>query len=141
MKEDLISFKTAKLAKEKGFDWGCQDCYSDRGYLYSNGWCERLDDWFEDQDFFNSEIEEKQASEKYYTRPTQSLLQKWLREEHKINVEVTWMCEKWFCDVYDLKTPMPNKSMCKSLFNEKEGFKTYEEALEKGLLEGLKSIK
>jgi hypothetical protein len=103
MKDKLISFSTAKLAKEKGFD------------LQSNS--------------FN-----------YVYAPTQSLIQKWLREVHKINIEVTWMSDKWFVDNYDLSTPMPNKSICKTLFNERNGFNTYEKALEKGLEKALKLI-
>lgn len=71
MKEDLISFKTAKLAKEKGFDWECR-------YLYKSeiGWEEGQGvdyNW----NSFNS-----------YSAPTQSSLQKWLREEHNILVYV-----------------------------------------------------
>ena len=29
MKEQIIDFETAKLAKEKGFDWKCQTVYTD----------------------------------------------------------------------------------------------------------------
>ena len=84
MKEQLVSFETAKLAKKKGFDWGCQDCFSDGGRLYSDGWCENLNNYFKDEDFFNSKIEETELIHKYYATPTQSLLQEWIEATFNI---------------------------------------------------------
>ena len=125
----LITYETAKLAKEKGFDWGCSDCFDDNGHYYSNGWCERLDDFFKDEDFFNSSIEEKEMSEKYFTAPTQSELQKWLRE--KIGIDVYCMpvgddSYEWYNNIASHNPPFQG---------------TYEEALEVGLLEALRLIK
>ncbi len=129
MTEQLVKFETARLAKEQGFDWGCQDCFNSHGNTYSNGWCEILDDWFEGQDFFNSKIEKKQTSHKYYTLPTQSLLQKWLREEHDIKIipPVHYSRFGYSCNI---------------IYNEDtKFFETYEEALEIELQEALRKIK
>tara|TARA_R110001606_G_scaffold391495_1_gene559642 strand:+ start:65 stop:349 length:285 start_codon:yes stop_codon:yes gene_type:complete len=93
MKEQLITFETAKLAKEKGFEL--------------NG--------------YTNDIE----------APTQSLLQKWLREEHEIHLTVTSISqESWQCHITKI-----GDSLGKKYF---EDFYNYEEALEKGLMEALK---
>ena len=72
MEEVKISFKTAKLAKEKGFKFktkkkkiGVRE--SDLGTL------------------FNTILYKK-----VNVNPTQSLLQRWLRETHNIHVEILW---------------------------------------------------
>lgn len=87
MKEQEISLQTAKLAKLKGFDWEC------RGYYYPNGKFEntyqegfgRLN-W--NKDIFSiNKFEVKGLAEKY-SAPTQSLLQKWLRDVHNIHINI-----------------------------------------------------
>lgn len=141
MKEELISFETAKTAKEKGFDWECLDFYS------KNDICNYLEEPYE-YDFkvnANKENEDNFGYGLTWSAPTQSLLQKWLRDEHDLWVEVT-------INTY----PRPN-NICTSIYLFKEGgvkeaiypyqtdglshSLTYEEALEKGLFEALKLIK
>lgn len=109
MKEELIKYETAVLAKEKGFNINTKERF-----------------------FFNSELitEAKYTGNKeLYYAPTQSLLQKWLREEHNINVYCT-PCEHdeslWYNNIAS-QTPVFTG--------------TYEESLEVGLLEVLKLIK
>lgn len=71
MKDQLISFETAKLAKEKRFDVPCRLCYTDddqlRALPFNAG----------NRDHINSKHE-------YYSVTTQSLLQKWLMDIHEI---------------------------------------------------------
>ena len=68
-------------------------------------------------------------------RPTQSLLQKWLREEHNIHIEISREYIKGKIIGYDC------------IIDYEEGIidletkSIYEEALEQGLLEALKLIK
>jgi hypothetical protein len=122
MKEDLTKLETAKLAKEKGFDLIVRYFYSDYSenkYIIE----ERKDK--------NYNIQKRMTS-----APTQSLLQKWLREEHKI----------------EIKTAEEGRGY-RSWYKKKDGKRwvhalggythkpTYEEALEKGLQEALKLIK
>ncbi len=105
--DTLISFETAKLAKEKGFIIPTL-CY----FRYDEKQCKgSLLDWNEDVGF--------------YSRPTQSLLQKWLREVHKINV-YCMSCE------HDESLWYNNIASHNPVF-----IGTYEEALEIGLQEGL----
>lgn len=134
MKEEIISFETAKLANEKGFigiksqanNWYCNDgtLYHEKkidGYKGLKGW--NCWEWTEGFRF---------------DAPTQSLLQKWLREKHDI-------------DVYIIPNGMRDKNINDRLYHPCIWFKdeyqtelhskySYEEALEKGLQEALKII-
>jgi hypothetical protein len=133
MKEELITYDTAKLAKEKGFDYpyifpeqvGVLSCYSEIGDLGTS--------------LMNNAIYNIQA-------PTQSLLQRWLREEHNLEVSACsnasgflWMIDKSYHDgnisggtfIKDSNDSGPNFS---------GEWETYEEALEQGLIEALKLI-
>ena len=83
MTEQLVLFETAKLAKEKGFDEPCNDCYNSFGNLLSNGWCEYIDDNEVTYPFGVKSLKEGDI-----LRPTQSLLQKWLRETYNIEAYV-----------------------------------------------------
>ena len=109
MEEQLISFETAKLAKEKGFKRLCDFSYDEDGTITGN--CEQA---------YN------------FVAPTQSLLQKWLREKHKIHIEL--QCDsnyyKYFILIY-------YKTNC--VFSLDDSL-IYEEALEIGLQEALKLI-
>lgn len=109
MKEELIKFKTADLAEEKGYPFK---------YIIT-----------------------KELRKVPLNIPTQSLLQKWLREvydvnnlnifPHSLNDKLVgyrpWRGLVTMDNLY--------------LFNKEPSFKSYEEALEKGLQEALKLIK
>ena len=72
MKDTLISFETAKLAKEKGVELDIDGLYWEDG-SYDSG--------------ENALIYEEFQG--VVSAPTQSLLQKWLREVHKINIFIS----------------------------------------------------
>jgi len=119
MEEQLISFGTAKLAKEKGFD---EPVYA----IYSGN---QLGIFTENDTIFNKWNHCRDAT---YSAPTQSLLQKWLREKHSIDVLVD---KGFLCDNYSHEIYHKN-----DMFESEYIFKTYEKALEKGLYEALKLI-
>ena len=104
MEEQLISFQTAKLAKEKGYILNTPNVES--------------------------------------SFPTQSLLQKWLREVHKLNVIVNlthgFKNVHYYSIIYDCNIHRPKEL---NLYDVNNYIKTYEQALEKGLQEALKLIK
>ena len=111
MEEQLISFETAKLAKEKGFEKLCNFSYDEDEIITAN--CEQA---------YN------------FVAPTQSLLQKWLREKHNFHICI------WFNSLtgkYRIDSPIDELDI---LFEKLNEFKTYEEALEYGLFEILKLI-
>jgi len=133
-KEEIISYKTAKLAKEKGFNGFCMFYYEKSTEslkpVFNGNY--HIDE--QDPDNLHFGFDMNIQSNSYYSAPTQSLLQKYLREKHGIEV---------FIDL-DLNTEY--FVVCKSLekgllFESKDTYKTYEEALEKGLQEALKLIK
>lgn len=139
MKEQLIEFDTAKLAKEKGFDISVINYYDKKGRLtYSEDYqTERLaeSNWNNSQGSYPTLAEEVSCS-----APTQSLLQEWLREEHNIHVvaipsiimKSDWEDEiEYYYNVYSYNGILSSKGM--------ETF-SYEEAIEKGLQEALKLI-
>jgi hypothetical protein len=145
MKEQLITFDTAKLAKEKGFDIPSHSYYFEDGEFkeyeindtygyYGDEYAVSRDEFYENwNDKWKTtkegvrcfECDKKPRYLETFSAPTQALLQKWLRDEHKLNVLVSYGYgwEVTICTYHD------------------GTFNTYEEALEKGLLEGLNLIK
>ena len=130
MKEQLITLDTAKLAKEKGFNGLCYDCYNLHGMQYSNGWCEYIDD-NEVELPFKSDV----LTPTDMLAPTQSLLQKWLRDVHGIHIEINspdMPKQLWYGH---LRRVSKFGNIC-----DLGEYDTYEEALEVGLQEALKLI-
>ena len=117
MEEQLISGLTNKLAKEKGFDNTIRHLVDyQREYVDPRG--EGIGEYYSEKKWVRD-----------YVHPTQSLLQKWLREVHGLNVLI-YLSDK-DCYIYHVwgKTG-----------RDYDSYKTYEEALEVGLQEALKLI-
>lgn len=74
--EDYISFETAKLLKEKGFDEGC------RRYWYKGNLV------FSINEIWNRELDNYE--DKGWTAPTLQMVMKWLREVHNILLVVDY---------------------------------------------------
>jgi hypothetical protein len=131
MKEQLITFQTAKLAKEKGFDEIVD-------YIYmTNHTTEVL---FENI----NDLKHSDGNNPFVSAPTQSLLQKWLRDEHNIHIDIHAAQIAWNNKCSYLRSVFKIKG--KHVSNEYVSYrvkevKTYEEALEEGLQEALKLIK
>lgn len=84
--EEICTYEVCKLAKEKGFPqdvFGTYEmkssCYLNDGRYYKDGCI--------------CPIEEA------YTAPTQSLLQRWLREEKGVTICVDIFDDGWFFDI------------------------------------------
>lgn len=132
MQEQLVTFETAKLAKEKGFNLPIS---SERHYFVSYGTSIQPYKWFPPEYFVD-----------YIDAPTQSLLQKWLREEHKLEITLTYYSNEsvknwgdmikgnYYIGVTDERDSDNPKWPFDGYFN------SYEEALEIGLQEALKLI-
>lgn len=126
MEDTLVGFKVAKLAKEKGFDIPVI-------YGYQN-------DTYKEESLYVKDYEQKHCYNRRgnFSAPTQSLLQKWLREKHKINV---YVFEKL---VFKGDLNEHRRLVCNIDLDEVAYFSIltpYEEVLEKGLQEALKLIK
>ena len=111
MTDELITFTTSKLANQAGFDVPCHNTFDViDGKLYTN-------------------MNSVGGMVDTYNRPTQSLLQRWIRETHNIHMYVTRtrsrtkysgvMCKKDSADCFIPK------------------WKTYESALEDMLQKAL----
>lgn len=132
MEEQLISFETAKLAKEKLFPQSRKA----KGKFRDDGSTENLG-------IGGAMVD---TCKEWYERPTQSLLAKWLREKYDIEINITRMppeaikfssnkrIKKYSMWVWSLNGNPRIENP--SLF-----FDNYEEAYEIGLQEALKLIK
>ena len=123
MDEQLISFETAKLAKEKGLP---QDSFY-------------FEDYETEVPFYGLDNELNKGDEDRFGQCksiSQSLLDKWLREKYDIDVIINTyrnQNQKYY------KYFISEKS--KNLIKSEEYYDTYEEAYEIGLQEALKLIK
>ena len=127
MKEQLITFETAKLAKEKGFNFSDLEYRDTKDNKVVVNWKERLD-------YFGTEKEAE-----VHKTPTQSLLQRWLREKHSLDILVVPnYCYAVLLDS-NWKAILDGDS---SIWNyvEELPFNSYEQALEQGLIKALKLI-
>lgn len=120
MKEQLISFQLAKLAKEKGFDLD--------EYL-------SIDD--ENPKNLNSNFNPREY-QPWYLNVSQSLLQRWLREIHKIHINV-WFKGDMIYDYNSLDWCYEIKSLKEnfSIIENRTNFKSFEQALEESLYQAL----
>ena len=130
IEESYVSFETARLLKEAGFDVPCYMQYSERGVQWNASYPENFnaDDWG-------------------YSCPTQALAARWLREEYKIHVSSNIFMDSandadgntvdewtfWSFDLFDNSGRIIEES--------DDRYDSYEEALEAGLKHGLKLIK
>ncbi len=125
MKDELVTLETAKLAKEKGFDLPVRSYYRHDGII----------SYWEYAENANSSV----LTKTLYSRPTQSLLQGWLRSKGII-VFVELFDYGWFeKDKPAYQFRIYNGSETEQSVSSNE-YKEYELALETALQEGLKLI-
>lgn len=140
MNEQLISFETAKLAKEKGFDIPCQWAFGKNGEEPIN-FNEYHYEFSKDNLIHGDNFNFYKGVYRNISAPTQSLLQKWLFETHKLYVEVrlTHGHDKvhFYPIIYDCNVHRPKEKSMYDLYNYNY---IPEEAFEKGLQEALKLI-
>ena len=113
IEESYVSFETARLLKEAGFDVPCDNYYDKDG-------------------FFRGDF-------KAYMCPTQALAARWLREVHGIHVfpVYQYLPEKWSYVIQDMAYVNSEKGMKLHA----DVFDSCEESLEVGLQETIKLIK
>ena len=130
MEDQLISFETAKLAKEKGFNEP----------THGRGW---VNNYYNHLGVLKGDVTElvkaqvhKKDTKPFETiaAPTQSLLQKWLREKHNL------MCFVDFPNDWSYFTGTVIRKGSSDMVVREIEQDTYEEALEVALLESLKLI-
>lgn len=130
IEESYVSFETARLLKEAGFDVPCTSQYTENEFAWEN---------LRKTDFNKSDY--------VFSRPTQALAARWLREVHGIHASIDIFMDSendadgkivdewtfWSWSLFDSSGRIINIS--------DDRYDTYEEALEGGLKYGLKLIK
>jgi len=138
MIDELVKIETAKLAKEKGFDEMCTDYYNHEGKCDTYGY-----DGEKERNSGLIKIGNSHPGNTHWLTfqmaPTQSLLQRWLREVHNIHIDIISYTKKddiTFCYDYQIIWPDINlEDITKD--EEDKYYDTYEIALEEGLLDAL----
>jgi hypothetical protein len=135
MKDQLISFKTAKLAKDAGF----QGIYPTTDYIPM---------YIREGELSEQQGEDDERGD-FYLAVSQSLLQSWMREKLNRIVLVVPFISDW--DDPDIEMDeIENKTewsyfiwdwVTGKFLSDDVSFSSYEEALEMGLQEGLRLIK
>jgi len=122
MKLKLVSFETAKLLKEVGFDLSTGLAqYNEDGELESSCFFEGAKD---------------------YLAPTLELVKMWFREVHEIYLEVRRdVCIKPNIRIYHINVRKFLINHDSTILYNKRNNGTYEEALEQGIIEAIKLIK
>ena len=124
IEESYVSFDTAKMLKEAGFDVPTSTHYSNSGEVWQSSAPEDYND---------------DKSCKACSRPTQALAARWLREAYHYAVCV-WFSkdhEKWFYAHGNMDNIVFDTDYCISEYI----YDSYEEGLEAGLQEAVKLIK
>ena len=126
MKEELITYETALLAKKKGFN------ISTRNFIADLSWNDKQIYSCDEVGYpnFTNDMGSSHGFGDIINVSSQSLLQKWLREKYDIHVET------FFDETYSTTITKNGK-----WYNSAIDYNTYEKALEKGLQEALKLIK
>jgi hypothetical protein len=120
-KEQYITFETAKLAKEKGFNSpeNCDAYYNKKKHLHGK---------------------EYYFYKKFLQCPTQAVLARWLRELHNMCVEVYVTAYGFVWCISDTNGGTSRYDSEVTGPNDGGAWDTYEDAKENGLQEALKHI-
>lgn len=105
IQEDYVNLETAKLLKEKGFDWECQI----RRFYPKDEFDEECPDGVE--------------------APTLQTVMKWLREVHNLHIEVRYFPTPNIYRYVILRSPMT----IQNIDSHPQYFNSYEEACEAGI--------
>lgn len=129
--EELVSYKTAILAKEVGFNWKVRTYY---GHVCNPHIAYDKEDYSIPVDF-NSDNNSANYKD-LISAPTQSLLNKWLRDVHKYYIDIFIHSDSSYCvrNIFEISIGGDISIIYKN-------HKTYEEALEYGLYYALNLIK
>ena len=124
IEEQFVSFDTAKMLKEVGFDAPCYVQYSDIGVQWESTSPSNFnaDDWG-------------------YSCPTQAMAARWLREKHRIALDVAFIPPSVDGDVWQYFVGEMDDMIWEGEYETGRKYATYEQAMEAGLQEAIKLIK
>ena len=137
IEESYVSFNTAKLLKEAGFDVPCRGVYvTDR-----TGYYEFRE--YDNKQTTNDLCWDTEDGYQYeYLAPTQALAARWLREKHRIVVDVAFIPPSVNGDVWQYFIGEMDDMVWEGDFESSDRkYSTYEEAFGAGLQEAIKLMK
>lgn len=144
--DEIVTFEVAKLANEKGFpqdvDKWLGDLHSATNSNYYNYKGELNGDCIE---IIKCKIQKEGVPKEFelVAAPTQSLLQRWLREEKGVTICVDIFEDGWFFDIstfYKQDTGVYEVDIPYKSSNVSPVYDTYELALEDALAYSLKNL-
>jgi len=124
MRDELITYETALLAKDKGWNQRGSYMYDRHNEIQTVPSIKHI--------FHEGGMKAIQTPQQLFA-PTQTTIHKWLRKKHNIHISLTHKFNGYYeCDVY---------SLVEDEFEVTRGYSMeYEEALETGIFEALKLI-
>ena len=122
IEESYVSFDTAKLLKEAGFNETCRYSYDNVGGFR----------WFKIGG---------STPKGWVPCPTQALAARWLREVHRIVVDVAYIPPHVGRDVWQYFVGEMDDMIWEGKYETGRKYATYEQAMEAGLQEAIKLIK
>ncbi|NCD06163.1 MAG: hypothetical protein EOL97_08595 [Spirochaetia bacterium] len=153
--EPLVTYETALLASKKGFSKNCNAKWY--FFIFNKNVFGRTEKSIDDLELLYKENEIYCTTNHLGIKdtdislmicaPTQSLLQKWLRDKYRIDIQITRNkpgYNEYRVEIYQTFTNLNTyvyKQINEDNSNFCKWFSNYEDALEEGLLEGLKLIK
>ena len=138
--EDYVSFETAKLLKEKGFDAECQSNYYPCHYPDGSIKYHRDKSAQSGTKIWYNVYSLKNLPKDHYLAPTLQMAMKWLREEHnKIIIPgiratdpITGIIDCYYVGIHYI--PKNNGgALCFTSPTPENGYSSYEEACEAGI--------
>ena len=131
MKLELCSYKLAKLAKKKGFDWETE-CFYDKNkdlteFMYFEAERNNSDGWSAEWEFD-------------LTAPPLELLKKWFRDVHKVHISAfPVVTNRYYFTISKIKDD-GLKKIINGPYDPRESSDTYEDALEQALTKAFELI-
>lgn len=132
LNDEFVSLETAKLLKLKGFDvpinTACHQVFKDK---------DEVSIWYGDRKENFNDLPEEENSQKFYSCPTQQMAMRWLREKHKIHINVRYLDFLEHGEVWDATVVIMSTFKEQVIENTES---TYEQALEFALQYVLKNL-
>lgn len=135
MHDEIVTYEVAKLAKEKGFPQDPNENNLCDIYCWDN--LRKIHSLCISAMWYTGEY----SREDMYAAPTQSLLQRWLREEKNIHIEIIATASGYYWCVNKTNgTSITDSDVLDRGTNEGGCFDTYELALEDALKYALENL-
>lgn len=135
IEEQFVSFDTAKMLKEAGFDVPCRGIY--RAYRIGTSVFHEYDRKSAKDDLCRNAVDGFQYE---YLAPTQALAARWLREKHRIALDVAFIPPSIDGDVWQYFVGKIDDMIWEGEYETGRKYATYEQAMEAGLSFTLKNL-